>query len=132
MKSFFQKLDWDIVDTFANKVSGAESFENRAELRDMIEFVRSNDVQRVVCFEISCLGHKILEVLKVIQILNDNKVNMYIKNYSFVTLNAAGIIKPLASLICIILLGIASMERLTIRERMNSGRTQLIEKCRKV
>lgn len=88
MKSFFQKLDWDIVDTFANKVSGAESFENRTELRDMIEFVRSNDVQRVVCFEISCLGHKILEVLKVIQILNDNKVNMYIKNYSFVTLNA--------------------------------------------
>lgn len=132
MKSFFQKLDWDIVDSFANKVSGAESFENRTELRDMIEFVRSNDVQRVVCFEISCLGHKILEVLKVIQILNDNKVNMYIKNYSFVTLNADGIIKPLASLICIILLGIASMERLTIRERMNSGRTQLIEKCRKV
>ena len=35
------------------------------------------------------------------------------------------------SLICTILLEIASMERLTIRERMNSGRTQYIERCRK-
>ena len=39
LKSFCQKMDWDIAGTFANKVSGAESFENRAELRDMIEFV---------------------------------------------------------------------------------------------
>lgn len=30
-----------------------------------------------------------------------------------------------------ILLEIASMERLTIRERMNSGRAQYIEKCRR-
>mgnify|MGYP003293242366 CR=1 FL=1 len=56
LKLFCQKMDWaidevaeanakDIAGTFANKVSGAESFENRTELRDMIEFVRSNDVK---------------------------------------------------------------------------------------
>lgn len=131
LKSFCQKMDWDIVGTFANKVSGAESFENRTELRDMIEFVSSNDVQRVVCLEISRLGRNTLEALKVIQILNEHQVSLYIKNYSLETLNADGTVNPVASLICTILLEIASMERLTIRERMNSGRTQYIEKCRK-
>ncbi len=131
LKSFCQKMDWDIVGTFTNKISGAESFENRKELIEMIEFVRSNDVQRVVCLEISRLGRNTLEALKVIQILNENKVSLYIKNYSLETLNTDGSVNPVASLICTILLEIASMERLTIRERMNSGRTQYIEKCRR-
>ena len=108
LKSLCQKMDWDIVGTFANKVSGAESFENRIELKDM---------------EISRLGRNTLEVLKVIQILNENKVSLYIKNYSLETLNAYGTVNPVASLICTILLEIASLERLTIRERVNSGRT---------
>ena len=124
-------MDWDIVGTFTNKISGAESLENRKELIEMIEFVRSNDVQRVVCLEISRLGRNTLEALKVIQILNENKVSLYIKNYSLETLNSDRSINPVASLICTILLEIASMERLTIRERMNSGRAQYIEKCRR-
>ena len=131
LKSFCQKMDWKIIGTFTNKISGAESLENRKELIEMIEFVRSNDVQRVVCLEISRLGRNTLEALKVIQILNENKVSLYIKNYSLETLNSDRSINPVASLICTILLEIASMERLTIRERMNSGRAQYIEKCRK-
>ena len=62
---------------------------------------------------------------------NENRVSLYIKNYSLETLNADGSVNPIASLICTILLEIASMERLTIRERMNSGRTQYIERCRR-
>jgi DNA invertase Pin-like site-specific DNA recombinase len=131
LKSFCQKMDWEIIGTFTNKISGAESLENRKELIEMIKFVRSNDVQRVVCLEISRLGRNTLEALKVIQILNENKVSLYIKNYSLETLNSDRSINPVASLICTILLEIASMERLTIRERMNSGRAQYIEKCRK-
>ena len=129
LKSFCQKMDWEIIGTFTNKISGAESLENRKELIEMIEFVRSNDVHRVVCLEISRLGRNTLEALKVIQILNENKVSLYIKNYSLETLNSDRSINPVASLICTILLEIASMERLTIRERMNSGRAQYIEKC---
>ena len=131
LKDFCAKMNWDIVGTFANKVSGAESIENRTEITEMIEFVRTNDVKRVVCIEISRLGRNTLEALKVIQILNENKVSLYIKNYSLETLNNDGSVNPVASLICTILLEIASMERLTIRERMNSGRTQYIERCRR-
>ena len=131
LKGFCEKMDWEIAEIFANKVSGAETIENRTEIVDMVEFVRKNKVKRVVCLEISRLGRNTLEALKVIQILNENKVSLYIKNYSLETLNADGSVNPIASLICTILLEIASMERLTIRERMNSGRTQYIERCRR-
>ena len=131
LKGFCEKMDWEIVEIFANKVSGAETIENRTEIVEMMEFVRKNAVKRVVCLEISRLGRNTLEALKVIQILNENKVSLYIKNYSLETLNADSSVNPVASLICTILLEIASMERLTIRERMNSGRTQYIERCRR-
>ena len=131
LKTFCGKMNWDIVGIFANKVSGAETIENRTEIVEMVEFVRENEVKRVVCLEISRLGRNTLEALKVIQILNENKVSLYIKNYSLETLNSDGSVNPVASLICTILLEIASMERLTIRERMNSGRTQYIERCRR-
>lgn len=46
------------------------------------------------------------------------------------TLTPDGNVNPVASLICTILLEVASMERLTIKERMASGRNQYIAKCR--
>lgn len=131
LTDYCNKVGWDVVEVFTNKISGAESIENRSEILDMIEFVKMNDVQRVVCLEISRLGRNTLEALKVIQILNENKVSLYIKNYNLETLNPDGSVNPITSLICTILLEIASMERLTIKERMTSGRTQYIEKCKR-
>lgn len=64
--------------------------------------------------------------------LNENQVSLFIKNYNIETLNEDGSINPVASLITTILLEIASMERLTIRERMKSGQQQYIERCRKI
>ena len=97
----------------------------------MVEYIKTNNVKRVVCLEISRLGRNTLEALKVINYLNENGVSLYVKNYNLETL-VDGKVNPVASLICTILLEIASMERLTIKERMASGRDQYIAKCRTI
>ena len=132
LQEYCDKVGWDVVNVFVNKVSGAKSIEERTELQDMIEFIRENEVSRVVCLEVSRLGRNTLESLKVIQILNENRVSLFIKNYNLETLNPDGSINPITSLITTILLEIASMERLTIRERMKSGQQQYIERCKKI
>lgn len=96
----------------------------------LIDFVKANQIRRVVCLEISRLGRNTLEALKVIQTLNENHVSLYVKNYNLETLTSDGQVNPVASLICTILLEVASMELLTIRERMASGRDQYIKRCR--
>jgi DNA invertase Pin-like site-specific DNA recombinase len=110
-------------------VSGAKTIEERTEIQDMITYVRAHDIDKVVVLEISRLGRNTLEALKVIQMLNDEGICLYVKNYNLETI-VNGKINPVASLICTILLEIASMERLTIVERMTSGRNQYIAKCR--
>lgn len=130
LREYCSKMDWDVVREFANKVSGARKNEERSEIIELIDYVKSNDIKRVVCLEISRLGRNTLEALKVIQSLNENHVSLHIKNYNLETLTPDGTVNPVASLICTILLEIAQMERLTIKERMTSGRNQYIAKCR--
>lgn len=72
------------------------------------------------------VGRNTLEALRVIQVLTEYGVSLYVKNYNLETLNPDGKVNPVASLICTILLEIASMERLSIKERMASGRDQYI------
>ena len=132
LTEYCMAVHWSVEAVFTNKISGAKSIEERAEIQELIEYVKNNDIDKVVCLEISRLGRNTLEALKVIQLLNEHGVSLYVKNYNLETLNPDGKVNPVASLICTILLEIASMERLTIQERMASGRDQYIAKCRKV
>ena len=131
LTEFCRKMNWQVEKVFANKISGAVKNEEREEIVELIEYVKSNDICRMVCLEISRVGRNTLEALKIIQTLNENGVSLYVKNYNLETLDSNGKVNPVASLICTILLEVASMERLTIKERMASGRKQYIERCRR-
>ena len=131
LTEFCRKMNWQVEKVFANKISGAVKNEEREEIVELVEYVKLNDICRVVCLEISRVGRNTLEALKIIQTLNENGVSLYVKNYNLETLDSDGKVNPVASLICTILLEVASMERLTIKERMASGRKQYIERCRR-
>ena len=131
LTAYCENVGWSVDEIFANKVSGAKRIEEREEILSLVEYVREHRIKRVVCLEISRVGRNTLEALKVIQYLTENGVSLFVKNYNLETLDANGKPNPITSLICTILLEIASMERLTIKERMESGRKQYIERCRK-
>ena len=131
LNDYCNRIGWSVEAVFSNKVSGAKSMEERKEIMEMIDYVKANQIDKVVCLEISRLGRNTLEALKVIQTLNEHGVSLFVKNYNLETLTPEGKVNPVASLICTILLEIASMERLTIKERMESGRSQYIAKCRR-
>ena len=131
LNDYCNSVGWDVKATFCNKISGAKSIEERTEIQELLQYVKTHQISRVVCLSIDRLGRNTLEALRVIQCLNENHVALFVKNYNLETLTPDGKVNPVASLICTILLEIASMERLTIKERMTSGRNQYIARCRK-
>lgn len=120
--------NWNIMRIFANKVSGAKKNEDRREIMEMLEFVETYKVDKILCTEISRLGRSTLEALKVIELLNEKKVCLYLANYSIETLNAKGEVNPTCHLICTLLLEIAQMERGMIRSRMAMGYAEYLNK----
>lgn len=131
LNDYCNGVGWNVKATFCNKISGAKSIEERTEIQELLQYVKTHQISRVVCLSIDRLGRNTLEALRAIQCLNENHVALFVKNYNLETLTPDGKVNPVASLICTILLEIASMERLTIKERMTSGRNQYIARCRK-
>ena len=112
---------WEIAHTVENKVSGAKKSEEREEIVELLDYVKNNDVDIVVATEVSRLGRNTLEALKIIEILNENKVNLYFANYGIETLLPDGTVNPIARLILTICLEISAYERNLIKYRMKAG-----------
>ena len=119
---------WDIVHTVENKVSGAKKNEEREEIMELLDYIKNNQVDLVAATEISRVGRNTLEALKIIEVLNENKVNLYLANYNIETLLPDGTINPIARLILTICLEISSYERNLIRNRMKMGYEEYLRK----
>ena len=90
----------------------------------MMDFIDAHQVDKVLIWELSRLGRNTIEVLKTIELLNEAKVSLFIKNYNIETLDADGKPNVMAQFLITILAEIARMERSTIKERMDSGYKQ--------
>lgn len=113
--------NWTVEAIFAEKVSGAKKNTERTELMNMIDYINSHDINKVLVTELSRLGRDTLQVLQAIEILNQNKVSVFIQNYNIETLTPKGEINPMSQFLITILAEVARMERKTIRERVASG-----------
>lgn len=111
---------WLVEAIFAEKISGAKKNIERTELMNMINYIKSHNINKVLVTELSRLGRDTLQVLQAI-VLNQNKVSVYIQNYGIETLTAEREINPMSQFLITILAEVAQMERKTIRERIASG-----------
>lgn len=116
-----QQHGWVISKVFCEKISGATTNSNRAELMAMLDYISSNEVDKVVVTELSRLGRDTLQVLDVINTLNEAGVSLYIQNYNIETLDVHGKINAMSQFLVTILAEVAKIERNSIRERMESG-----------
>ena len=112
---------WQVEAIFAEKISGAKKNAERTELLKMINHIHIHNVNKVLVTELSRLGRDTLQVLQTIEILNQNKVSVYIQNYNIETLVSNGEVNPMSQFLITILAEVARMERKTIRERVASG-----------
>ena len=77
LKYYALNNDLNIVKIFANKISGAKSNDERCEIIELIQYVKENHVDKVLVLEISRLGRNTLEALKVIELLNHEKICLW-------------------------------------------------------
>lgn len=121
LTQFAKKHQWEIVETFTEKISGAKKNNERKELASLLSYARVHYINRVLVTELSRLGRDTLQVLAAIDMLNKAKVSLYIMNYNIETLTPDGKVNPMSQFMITLLAEVARMERRTIKERMASG-----------
>ena len=121
LKEYAVKMGFQVVSIFEEKISGGKYNEERPKLMAMINFIKENKIDKVLCWELSRIGRNTIEVLKTIKLLNDNCISLFIKNYNIETLNDQCEINPLSQFMIQILTSVSEMEKTTIRQRVKSG-----------
>lgn len=121
LMEFSKKNNYEVVDVFEEKISGGKTNEERPQLMEMINFIKTNKIDKVLCWELSRIGRNTIEVLKTIQLLNENCISLYIKNHNIETLNDKCEINPMSQFLIQILTSVSEMEKTQIRQRIKSG-----------
>jgi DNA invertase Pin-like site-specific DNA recombinase len=128
LKSYAEKNDFKICKVFEEKISGAKKNEERNILMECVDYCVTKNIDCLLTSELSRIGRSTLQVLKTLDTLHTNKVNVYVQNLGLNTLNENKEINPLASIIITVLAEMSSIERSNIQFRLNSGRQNFIEK----
>jgi DNA invertase Pin-like site-specific DNA recombinase len=123
---YAKNMGYSVERIFEEKISGAKKNEERKELMGMMSYIKSNQIEKVLTWELSRIGRNAVQVLQVIEMLNEAKVSLYIKNYNLETLNTDGTVNPLSQFMVQILNSVNEMERQTIVQRLRSGYSQHI------
>lgn len=118
---FSETRNFEVVKIFEEKISGGKSNIERPQLIKMIDFIKSNKIDKVLCWELSRIGRNTIEVLKTIQLLNKNRISLYIKNHNIETLNDKCEVNPMSQFLIQILTSVSEMEKTQIRQRIKSG-----------
>jgi DNA invertase Pin-like site-specific DNA recombinase len=121
LTAFASQNNYEIVKVFAEQISGAKKNSERPALVELIEFVNTNDIDKVLVTELSRLGRDTLQTLQTIELLNQNRISLHIQNYNIETLSPNKDINPMSQFLITILSEVSRMERKTIRERVESG-----------
>ena len=121
LKDYAKRMNFQVVKVFSEKVSGTKKVAERNALSELLDYVRTNKVDKVLIYECSRLSRRIVDFLQVIEELNEQKVSLYIHQNGLETLLEDSSINPIASLVLGIIAQFNSMERSLIRSRMKSG-----------
>jgi DNA invertase Pin-like site-specific DNA recombinase len=121
LRDYAARMNYEVVEEFSEKVSGAKKVEEREALMSLLSYVEAHKVDKVLIYECSRLSRRAIDFLTVIEHLSSLKVSVYILQNGLETLMEDGSVNPIASLVLGIIGQFNSMERSLIRSRMESG-----------
>ena len=117
-----------VEQVFEEHISGAKRNDERAVLKECIDYAITNRVDVVLFSELSRCGRAVWEILETIKTLKDNNINACFQKEGLSLFSADGKENPYLAVMVSVLGVCAQMERENISYRLNSGRKLAIEK----
>ena len=121
LRKYAKKQNYEIVKEFSEKISGGKKVEERMAIKEMLDFVKFNKVDKVLIYECSRLSRRQLDFLSIIEQLTEQGVSLFILQNGLETLLPDGKPNPIANLCFGIIAEFNTLEKNLIRARMSSG-----------
>jgi len=119
--SYANRQNHTIVATIHEQISGSTSYKDRPAIQELLALAKSGRIEKILVTEVSRLGRKTSDILRIIEYLTEEKISVYILNYNLETLLPDKRINPVASIMFTLLAEFSRLERETLRDRIVSG-----------
>lgn len=121
LREYADRMGYEVVREFSEKVSGAKRVEERTALTELLNFIKTTLVDKILIYECSRLSRRVVDFLQIVEELTARRISVYIHQNGLETLSPDGTPNPIANLVLGILAQFNSLERNLIRSRMESG-----------
>lgn len=128
LKAYARHNHIDIVNVFEEHISGAKKNAERPVLCECLDFCVENQVDMILCSELSRWGRNVYEVLDNVKYCRDHRINIFFQKEGISIFNADGSENPYTAIMIAVLGTAAQLEREAIKFRLNSGRAAYISK----
>lgn len=118
----------EVIKTFNEKISGAKRNEERAVLMACLQFAEANNIDVILCSELSRFGRAIWQVLESIKYCIDRKIDVFFQKENLHVLGSDGKVDGIMAIYVSCLSFCAEKERENIAYRLSSGRRLAIER----
>jgi DNA invertase Pin-like site-specific DNA recombinase len=125
IERYCKAYDFNIIQSFEEKISGASNLEERTELLNCLQYVETNKPDILIVSELSRLG-RTNDVLNIIKQLNNHQICFISLKENLITLDKNKQPNPTTQLIINILAGINEFELSTISYRITSGKNNKV------
>ena len=119
------KSNYDLI-LFDKGVSGKIPFNERENGNELIKLVNQGKVKELVVEELSRLGRNTIDVLSTLHYLEENNVNVVVRNMGNLQSTVHGKKNPVWNLITSVMSSLYEMERENILERTTMGRKMYV------
>lgn len=121
LREYANRMGYEVVKEFAEKISGAKRVTEREAMTELLSYVETKHVDKVLVYECSRLSRRVADFVNIVDRLNELHTSLYIHQNGLETLQTDGKPNPIAQLVIGMLAQFNSMERSLIRSRMESG-----------
>lgn len=128
LKAYSADNRLDMVQTFEEHISGAKRNAERPVLCECLDFCITNNIDIILCSELSRLGRSVYEVIENVKFCRDHHINIYFQKEGISIFNPDGTENPYTAIMIAVLGTAAQLERESIKFRLNSGRAAYIAK----
>jgi DNA invertase Pin-like site-specific DNA recombinase len=115
---------YEVIEEIVSKHTGDTKNENRPDIQRLIALANMGAMQTLLVSEVSRLGRKTFEILKVLEILTEKGINIYVHNFKIDTLLPDGKRNPVGQILFMFLSERARAEQEDRTERIKSGLEQ--------
>ena len=130
LKAYADRSGLSLVKVYEEHISGAKRNAERPVLMDCIEYCKGNHVGTLLVSELSRLGRNTFEVLATVRDLVDCHINVYFQKEQMGLYLEDGSENPFLAIFISVISTCASIERDSIKFRLNDARAKKIAEAK--